>query len=349
MLKAVKWGDISLIKNLLAAGAEVNIPPGSSHDTLGTAIDTSNDVVLGLLLDARADLGIPPCEEGEKSCRTALASAIANRNTAMAQVLFSYGADPCDSLALQCAVEECVDGYSGSLDLLLSEFERSYPGGMKKYNPTPLKLVISLGELQLMEKIWAKTSDCFSHDDDWVQRNFFNDDWVEELRDFSDFEATTPLAVAILKDYGHSLKEVQWLLGKGVNVDSIVTLSPKLTALSLAVKTKSVEMVELFLSCGANIHHPASWEVERTALQQAAEIGSFRIVKLLLDREADVNAAVCSKERLPSNHGALATSRSRYQCPTCQSQWENSFGSGRRMGPSRHSEPFIISRRKDKG
>ena len=237
-----------------------------------------------LLLDAGADVGSRPCGGGEDLCRTALSVAIDHMDAKMAHLLFKHGVDPCDSLALLHAVVQWASyGNPEPLDLLLSESEKRYPHGEKRYGPTPFQLAILYSNFELMERLWVKTSfNLFCHYNDWT----FLADWYVNL---GLFEATTLLASAILME-GERVEEVRWLLEKGVKADGIVTKSPKLTALGLAAKSKSKNMVELLLSYGGNVDCPATFEVDRTALQQAAESGSFEITKLLLDRGADVNA-----------------------------------------------------------
>ena len=289
MLKAVKWGEFSLIKDLIAAGADVNSPPGSAHNALSIAIDNSDDKLVKALLDAEADVRNQPCGKDGKVSHTALSSAIDNMNFEMVQLLFRYGADPCDSLALHYAIEQYISGKCKSFDLLLSEFDERYPYGEKRYGSEPLKLAISIGNPELTERIGSRTSfNSFSCDDEWDYWSYSDGSWAEKL---SGFQATTPLAIAILKHCDDGLEEVQWLQNKRVKPDSIVTKSPCLTALALAAKSQSVEMIKLLLGYGANVNHPAAMGSERTALQQAAETGNFEITKLLLDYEADVNAA----------------------------------------------------------
>ena len=62
-----------------------------------------------------------------------------------------------------------------------------------------------------------------------------------------------------------------------------------LTALLVAIETRSEQLVKLLLDKGADVHRAARRGLKRTPLQQACEVGSFRIVKLLLEHKASVN------------------------------------------------------------
>jgi ankyrin repeat protein len=127
----------------------------------------------------------------------------------------------------------------------------------------------------------------------------------------------TALGFAIVYRKGKDLKLVQKLIDAGGDPSSIVRkpyddrqgdyphilsnkLGPLETALIVAIKTRSEQMVELLLMNGADLHRPAQKGVKRTPLQQACEIGSFKIVKLLLEKGASVN------ERPADRGGATA-------------------------------------------
>ncbi len=64
---------------------------------------------------------------------------------------------------------------------------------------------------------------------------------------------------------------------------------PQETALLVAIRTRSKQMVELLLDEGAEISQPARRGLKRTALQLTCEIGSFEMVQLLLDKGTEVD------------------------------------------------------------
>ena len=57
----------------------------------------------------------------------------------------------------------------------------------------------------------------------------------------------------------------------------------------LAIDTKEIKKVQLFIDTGANVKWPAAKGVRRTPLQKSVEIGSYEITKLLIDKGGLVN------------------------------------------------------------
>ena len=108
------------------------------------------------------------------------------------------------------------------------------------------------------------------------------------------------LAVAMDKYHEGRIDVVRKLLRNGGDPNGIVarphwssnhSIWVQKTALLLAIQTKSLPLVELFISAGSDIHRPARLGVRRTPLQQACEVGNMEIVNFLLQRGADVNEA----------------------------------------------------------
>ena len=290
ILKAVKWGDHSLVRDLIAAGADVNELGDLEVGALIEAVYEEDEELIEILLEAGADINRCYYKEEQRSYITALSAAMSEDNVEMVRVLLKYGASPHDSEALYYAVVSYRQ-VGVMVGTLLSEFDKRFPQGNRWYGPAALKVAICEGNFPLMKDLKQRTAvNSFCNDTD---RRYSWQKWFDPLQDVG---STLPLAVAIQKDYGTSLKETQWLLESGADPNSIVSTSPRRTALSMAVFTKSVKMVELLLKHGADINQPATKGIERTALQQAAEVGSFEIAQMLSDLGADINAAPARSE-----------------------------------------------------
>ncbi|KAI1662011.1 ankyrin repeat-containing domain protein [Daldinia decipiens] len=63
-----------------------------------------------------------------------------------------------------------------------------------------------------------------------------------------------------------------------------------ITAFLVAICTRNIQMVELFMRNGAIINPTMTSPIKRTPLQQAAQIGCFEMVELLHNFGADINA-----------------------------------------------------------
>lgn len=105
----------------------------------------------------------------------------------------------------------------------------------------------------------------------------------------------TPLGAAIKAAHSNTrigLDVIKALLHANCDPNSIVTwgLKRNQTALLLAIELQMVDLVQLLIDHGARINESATLRVKRTPLQQAAEAGNLEIVRLLLERGADINA-----------------------------------------------------------
>lgn len=89
LAEAVKLGDVDIVKALLAAGALVNTPCGSTN-ALNTSIEEERLDLVMLLLEAGANLNSPP---HPKYGRTALQLAVEQGNPQLIELLLQAGAD----------------------------------------------------------------------------------------------------------------------------------------------------------------------------------------------------------------------------------------------------------------
>lgn len=103
----------------------------------------------------------------------------------------------------------------------------------------------------------------------------------------------------------HSVSVVRILLDSGGDPNSTVEKNcalgmncqlgntSRLTAISKAICTGDVAMVELLRSAGADLHFSANLRIAHTSLQLAVELGHATIIQFLLDHGVDVNAPPC--------------------------------------------------------
>ncbi|KEF63635.1 uncharacterized protein A1O9_01613 [Exophiala aquamarina CBS 119918] len=104
----------------------------------------------------------------------------------------------------------------------------------------------------------------------------------------------TPLAIAVESNEGTRLQVVGILLDAGVNPDSLVYWYPesrKETALLVAIKLKSVQMVKFLLDSGASENFAPNMGVKRTPLQQSVEVGDMAMIQTLINHGAQVTDA----------------------------------------------------------
>lgn len=301
LLEAVKWGDQTIIGDLIASGSNIN-----ESMALAFSVQKKDAKTVQILLDAGADVNHFSKETGE----TALYAAVKNGDIGMTEVLISNGADPNDYNALLAAIL-----YSKPMfQKLLEEFKRRYRCTKKGCGSSALLMAILKGDLKLIENLLAYGLDpnAFLEDMSILADNIYLEDtvlfesrplprpdlFIKDIFPLGwDPEEVymTPLGLAIAKDPGKNILVVQKLLKAGGDPNSIVRyqhygILRRTTALLAAIETKSLPLVQLLIDAGAEVNRPSTYGVKRTPLQRAAETGSFDIVQILLNEKASVNA-----------------------------------------------------------
>ena len=215
VIQAIKWGDYSIIKDLLF----LTEGDGSFDitDAVAIAVEINDGGAAQLLLEAR--LTVRAHKPGW-SPRTPLAEAVRGGNIDMIHFLFKYNAEPADSIALCETVEESNE----MVQVLLQEFTRRYPCGKKGYGSQALQAAIEKGDLSVINKLIGKVD-------------------IDAFCGYGDNQS--PLASAIEKSDATGLTVARMLLELGINPNSIALRSwhIKRTAFMLAIRTKKVEMV----------------------------------------------------------------------------------------------------------
>ncbi len=280
---AAEWGDHSVVKALIFAGANVDDRENKRSNTaLAIAMKRQDPVLVQLLLDSGADVNNQMSRVylgSQVHGVSALEAAAENGDVSMARYLFDQGADPNDSLALEKAFQQSPE----LLELILKRYDKRYPRGRRGFGSSVLLQAIMNGNGPDVSMMLDRGLDANK-----MVRIHGPDGQCAGL--------ATPFgyAIGILKEQVSIAESMELFLLKGCNPNSIVSeiWSPpiRLTALLVAVGTRDALKVELLLRYGADINFPTSGPIKRTPLQKAAEIGSIDIVELLIRNGAEVNA-----------------------------------------------------------
>lgn len=265
LVQAVKWGNHSIIEELLAMGANPDSfteISGEQCTALAVSIQQKDIKSRQLLLDAGADVNCIP----RGSIRlTALKAAVRTGEMKAVDHIFSIGADPDDSQAL---VEALPQGML-MVEKLLTAFTTRYPHGKNEYGKEVLELATRREDFQLLERLLQAKVGVYPRSGD-----------------------SSLLGVALCNWNRTSLGIFQRLVDESDNPNCIVNRSSheQNTALLAAICLKDCQKVQLLLNAGADVNWPATRGVKRTPLQKAAEVGVLELVQLLLDNGALVNA-----------------------------------------------------------
>ncbi|CAG9975002.1 unnamed protein product [Clonostachys byssicola] len=284
--RAIEWGNIKIIEELIHAKAHYSIPKQGQRG-LCAAIKSGNAVLVDLLLSAGVSLDAQ-YNFHESSISNVvhrispLSTAVSSGNEKMASHLLRKGADPADAIALSLAIG--LDKTS-LFRTLLTAFQQSYPVGRSDFGAEPLiRAIKKEGRPYVEELLEAKMN----------------------VNHLSQRHGRTPLGSAVERHGTASLEVVAKLLESGADPNAIARVdqgrnrnldhweSPK-TALLIAIEAGNEAMVELLLKSGADVNKEAQRGITRTPLQSACQRRSLPIVQLLLRWGADVNAPASSR------------------------------------------------------
>ena len=262
---AAEWGDVSIIKNLLLMGADVNAftDPFDRQTAVTLAVRAKNWPLVKFLVENGAQLN----GSVDSHRRPPLTAAIANEDIDMMQYLLDLGADP----SCSNAINEAVKKGGEILAVLLGALRIRFPKLQKGLGAEALQYAIEIEDVELIDMLLEAKFDVNT-----VEPNF-----------------TSALGVAIEKTSGSNLDTIRKLVLAGADPNSIVWRGGhyRRTAMLQATLTKSKPLVELLIDKGADIKRSARLGLKRTPLQQACEAGAMEIVDLLLEEGVDVNEA----------------------------------------------------------
>ena len=270
---AVEWGDHSIVKTLIHAGAVVE-SCDIGGKPLHQAIRRQDQVLVQLLLDAGASI------HSEDSDTTNLETALSSGDISMACYLLDRGAYARDTQVLGMAMLKRPDFF----EFILEKHRMRYPTFPAKFGRHALLRAVELGDEHAIRIM--------------LERGLDAKLLIDMSFDCSDRES--PFGRAIMNST-HDV--VQLFLQKGCNPNSIVVESGRysnacyrLTGFLAAIKTRDASKVKLLHRYGADVNFPAHTRVKRTPLQEAAAAGNIDVVELLIRLGAEVNAPAARRD-----------------------------------------------------
>ena len=276
---AAQWGDVSIIKDLLSMGADINACTKYMDGTaIIVAVRAKNRPLVGFFVENGARLDFVVASQQW----TPLMAAISNEDIDMMRYLLDLGADPSCSHAIKKAVEKGGEILAVVLDACRIKFPRSQKG----LGAEALQSAIEKDDVELIEIL--------------LEAKFDVNSVVKDAIGFRDSCFSSALGMAIEKTSGRNLDIIRKLVLAGGDPNSIVsstyswrskTVLARRTAMLQAILTKSKPLVELLIDEGADHKRAARLGVKRTPLQQACEVGAIEVVDLLLEKGVDVNEA----------------------------------------------------------
>ena len=279
MAYAVRWGNISVVWDLLALGLGMN--ERAKTQGLAEAIKTDHAELIDLFLKNKTDpnLSVWVIEAGSVKLGNSPLREAANKGDAhMVRRLLRAGADAADESAFASAMA-LKEG--DVLEILASALRCQHPAGRKGFGAGLLIKAIQDDDITLLNVLLGLKIDVHS---------------------FSSKHGCTPIGAALRSRESNSMIALQSLLQAGVDVEYIATAPlglgekeerykagpfPRQTALVEAVVTRDKSKIKLILEHGADVNRPARRGLKRTPLQKACELGSYPIVKMLLDQGAE--------------------------------------------------------------
>ena len=274
LVAAAQWGDVSIIKDLLSMGADINACTKSMDGTAITAaVRAKNRPLVEFLVEHGARLDLPRVSQRGSP----LEAAISNEDIDMMQYLLDLGAD----LSCSRTINEAVEKGGEILAVVLKAVRIKFPMSKKGLGAEALQSAVEKNDVELTDVLLETKFD------------------VNAIVETREIEVTSALGMAIGKLSQGNLYIIRKLIFAGGDPNSIVSKGgqfrgavwPQRTALLQAILTKSKPLVELLIDEGADIKRAARLGLKRTPLQQACEIGAIEIIDLLLEKGVDVNEA----------------------------------------------------------
>ena len=261
LLAAVESGALSVVKMLIAKGADVNqCGEFSDHRyPLIAAAEKGRNLIIRTLLSAGADLNVTG-----RNGHTALENAIVSRDMDSFRALVQAGIDLNSSSWL---TENC---FTRAIEC--SEYDMA-------------KILMQRGA-DLGRGLIVKAVE--KHTEPWVleallQKEDIN---IDIFAEYSGSAVSTALHVAVSK-YGNQ-DAVQLLLDRGAYVNPI-SQRDYTTPLCIAIRDGNVRGVELLMQHGADIHRTINFSPFEMAVEYACESGSMVLVDKLLGLGVGIN------------------------------------------------------------
>ncbi|KIW97982.1 uncharacterized protein Z519_01566 [Cladophialophora bantiana CBS 173.52] len=279
---AVEFGHHPLIRDIIAAGGDVNAPAWEKGKTaLTIAVERGDSTIIRLLIDAGADVN---ASAASYFGHTALSAAVRNNDINMVHFLLDLGADP-NEQSLTAAVYKSVEVMQTLLTARLARYKYFSTG----FGCPTLQHAIASSNAVMIEALLSSgvnpnTIVRFHYGE---YKNFVHSS-VEGHRE-------SAFGTAIRVDKSKDLWVIQMLLHRGADPNKIVNDTGDNTALLSAINQERPELVKMRIAAGADVNLPPVKQMSATPLQRAVERGKTDIIDILLEQGADVNAPPCGR------------------------------------------------------
>jgi ankyrin repeat protein len=268
---AVAWGDRSVIQDIINAGADIDaVEDEGAKTALAVAVEKRDCAMAKFLIDAGADINN---WYGRYWGPTPLEAAALNNDIDMVRYLLRHGADPSDQRALEAALSGGVE----LIQVLLGARCWPHVHCGKSYGCGALQAAIILKDPVMIETLLTNKIE--------VNLAVRRHSGTKILR-----YGESALGTSIKEDKSPDLWIVQMILRAGGDPKSIVTETPKRSALLAAIEVGNPSLVKLLVEAGAEVNPVPLPGVRHTPLQLAADKGNMEILQILLKLGADVNA-----------------------------------------------------------
>ncbi|CAH0059704.1 unnamed protein product [Clonostachys solani] len=313
LVEAVRIGDKRIVEYFVHLDRSSLSRFTVLESPLEAAVRKHNAELVRLLLEWAA----PPQDLGK---------AVATGDEAIVRLFLRYGAEPADEEAFSEAVKS---SNKSLLLILISAFSSRYPNGKRGFGGQALIISIQARDittlgLLLQAKLDVNTP--FSRgpygghvliraikmleENDTILypiiRRILEADADPEAADHVQGKRVSALSQAIISN---NIPMVELLLGKGADINRPAKRGLKRTPLQQACEQGGFQMVKYLLDRGADIHAPPAVNGGATALQLAAIQGNVRIVRLLLDLGANINEAPAAVNGRTALQGAAEHGR----------------------------------------
>jgi ankyrin repeat protein len=291
---ATYQGHSELARQLLDAGAAVHTPvfnvyyrlAYTYHSALYEAVAEGHRSVVEVLLTHKADPNTRKyhLDHSDATGRTALYTAVTNRNERIVRLLLSAGA----------RVNE-MNFNDADLDHKCRK-ETALHQAVRTSNTGLVQILLNAGAIafspfsEVPSQSGSQYQDNFSYNTANLLVQYPNTE-IAGLLCTADpsaiFKYGTNFFQSAIQSNDIDLARV--LVNAGVDVNGVPVGSFRETALQHAISAGNFELAKVLLNCGANVNAPPGGKHSRTALQSALDRGSIELVQVLLNHGANVN------------------------------------------------------------
>jgi hypothetical protein len=306
--EAIRWGDLTIIKDLIAAGMSLEQPIfinfGNKNEdwnvdhpcvdsfkhncwnasNLSLAILRGNREAISILLGSGAQLHVKkhidqPEEQYRLPEMSATTACVLKNDYNLLRELLGRGADPYDNPAILMAA---LGRNENVIKALLDAFQQRYPVGRKSFGSLALALAVRTENLQIIKSL-VPFADQQEHI--FMERLGYPEE--DEYLEYDD----SPLGLAIRMSAKGRSAPLGILLRQSIDLNRVVPAGygGRSTSLLLAVEGGCLETVQTLIEAGSNVSLPALWGLTRTPLQAAVENGHTEVVHHLLQERANPN------------------------------------------------------------